>query len=159
MGFSCVAVCHPFLVWACLLVGMARCCAVSANLCPSSRSTPHDCRYRVYVWVHVLESLSVSLCLFVCVCCCVCQVVMAKSLLLRESKGALQLNERSSLDWAEAVVLLDNTLKEKDADAEVIQMLEDDLASKRAEVRVIAGYSLIVTCSSNPVLTCACAFD
>ena len=62
------------------------------------------------------------------------QVMLAKSLLLRESRRQLAEGDRSSLDWAEAVVTLDGSIREG-ADPMVIRMLEEDLATKRAEVR------------------------
>ena len=60
--------------------------------------------------------------------------MLAKSLLLRESRRQLAEGDRSSLDWAEAVVTLDGSIREG-ADPMVIRMLEEDLATKRAEVR------------------------
>jgi hypothetical protein len=59
--------------------------------------------------------------------------MLAKSLLLRESRRQLAESDRESLDWAEAVVTLDGCIREG-GDPSVIRMLEEDLATKRAEV-------------------------
>ena len=74
------------------------------------------------------------------------QVMLAKSLLLRESRRQLADSDRSSLDWAEAVVTLDGSIREG-ADPMVIRMLEEDLATKRAEVRGLQPNVQLCVCS------------
>ena len=63
------------------------------------------------------------------------QVVLAKSLLHREKLGTLVGTERLSLDWAEAVCILDHALSTRLQDATVLGMLEADLAMKTKAVR------------------------
>jgi hypothetical protein len=62
------------------------------------------------------------------------KVVLAKSLLQREKLGTLVGTERLSLDWAEAVAVLDHAMITR-SDPTIIQALEEDLVQKTRAVR------------------------